>query len=160
MTQTHYEMKTSLGKIYLVASDKGLQSVLFEKQSKSTVIKLNLAKKSDRILQAAAIQIKEYLLGERKKFNLKFDISGTVFQQKVWKELSKIPFGQTVSYKEVAKRIQNPRAVRAVGTANGRNPICIIVPCHRVIAADGTLGGYSGGIEFKKKLLAIEEIKI
>lgn len=160
MTQTHFEMKTSLGKIYLVASDKGLQSVLFQKQSKSTVIKLDLAKKSDRILQAAAVQIKEYLSGERKKFNLKFDISGTVFQQKVWKELSKIPFGQTVSYKEVAKRIKNPRAIRAVGTANGRNPICIIVPCHRVIAADGTLGGYSGGIEFKKKLLAIEEIKI
>ena len=84
------------------------------------------------------------------------DLEGTTFQKKVWAQLSKIPYGQTCSYKDIAKGIQNEKAVRAVGSANGKNPACIIVPCHRVIAHNGSLGGYSGGLKMKKTLLEIE----
>lgn len=84
------------------------------------------------------------------------DLIGSDFQKRVWGRLSKIPYGVTKSYKDIAKEIKNEKASRAVGTANGKNPICIIIPCHRVIAANGALGGYSGGLHIKKKLLALE----
>jgi methylated-DNA-[protein]-cysteine S-methyltransferase len=100
----------------------------------------------------------EYFDGRRKRFDIPFSLSGTNFQKQVWKELSKIPFGKTVSYKDIARKIKNPKAVRAVGSANGKNPMCIIIPCHRVIAADGSIGGYSGGITNKQKLLRFEGI--
>lgn len=102
--------------------------------------------------------VKDYEKGSRKPFLLKhIDMSsGTPFQQKVWKELSKIPYGKTISYRELAKRVGSPKAFRAVGNANGKNPFPLIIPCHRVIAADGSLGGYSCGIQIKKDLLKIE----
>ena len=84
---------------------------------------------------------------------------GTEFQMKVWSELRKIPFGKTISYRELARKVQNEKACRAVGTANGKNPLSIVVPCHRVIAADGSLGGYSGGLEMKRALLSLESMK-
>jgi methylated-DNA-[protein]-cysteine S-methyltransferase len=95
--------------------------------------------------------------GKRREFDLELDFSGTPFQESVWKALREIPFGKTISYKQLAVMIRNPKAVRAVGSANGKNPIAIIIPCHRVIAADGSIGGYSGGIENKEKLLAWEK---
>ena len=101
-------------------------------------------------------ELKEYFSGKRKKFSVPLNAQGTAFQKSVWNQLSKIPYGKTVSYRDIAIKIKNKKAVRAVGTANGKNPFCIIIPCHRVIAADGSLGGYSGGIQFKKKLLALE----
>jgi methylated-DNA-[protein]-cysteine S-methyltransferase len=102
-------------------------------------------------------QLSRYFVGERSNFNLPLKMEGTAFQKMVWLELTKIPYGTTISYGELAKRIGNPKAQRAVGLANGRNPISIIVPCHRVIGADGSLTGYGGGIVQKQALLALEE---
>lgn len=103
-------------------------------------------------------QINEYLNGQRKYFDFKYELIGTEFQKKVWNELLNIPYGETRSYKEIAIAIGNKNASRAVGMANNKNPITIVVPCHRVIGSSGKLTGYFGGIEMKKELLYIEEI--
>jgi methylated-DNA-[protein]-cysteine S-methyltransferase len=108
------------------------------------------------ITKNAVKQIAEYFAGQRQDFQLSFELEGTEFQKKVWAELVKIPFGEAISYAELAKRIGQPTASRAVGGANGRNPACIVVPCHRVIAADGTLGGFGYGLEKKAWLLRLE----
>jgi methylated-DNA-[protein]-cysteine S-methyltransferase len=107
-------------------------------------------------LPLAIRQLKEYFAGTRRVFNLPLRMQGTAFQQRVWRELTKIPFGETWSYGQLAKRIDNPNGSRAVGLANGRNPIAIVVPCHRVIGADGSLTGFGGGVERKQWLLAHE----
>ena len=107
-------------------------------------------------LPAAARQLNEYFAGKRREFDLPLRMEGTEFQQRVWRELTKIPFGETRSYGQLAKRLGNPNGSRAVGLANGRNPIAIIVPCHRVIGADGSLTGFGGGIERKEWLLTHE----
>ena len=108
-------------------------------------------------------QLEEYFNGERKEFNIELDIKGTEFQKQCWNALAKVPYGQTISYSEEAKMIRNEKALRAVGSANGKNCIPIIIPCHRIISKDGKLGGYSGGedknkgIEIKKYLLELEK---
>jgi len=107
-------------------------------------------------LPAAARQLKEYFSGKRREFALPLRMAGTEFQRRVWSELSQIPFGETRSYSQLAKRLNNPNGSRAVGLANGRNPIAIIVPCHRVIGADGSLTGFGGGIDRKEWLLSHE----
>ncbi|HMH88122.1 MAG TPA: methylated-DNA--[protein]-cysteine S-methyltransferase [Steroidobacteraceae bacterium] len=107
-------------------------------------------------LPAAARQLKEYFAGKRREFDLPLRMAGTEFQQSVWRELTKIPFGETRSYGQLAKRLNNPNGSRAVGLANGRNPIAIIVPCHRVIGADGSLTGFGGGLDRKEWLLTHE----
>ncbi|MFL5327315.1 MAG: methylated-DNA--[protein]-cysteine S-methyltransferase [Gemmataceae bacterium] len=107
----------------------------------------------DELLQSAAVQLKEYFLGQRRAFDLPLRLEGTAFQQQVWKALCEIPYGTTISYAELARRIGNPKACRAVGLANGRNPVGIVVPCHRVIGANGTLTGYGGGLDRKEFLL-------
>lgn len=112
--------------------------------------------RADAPFQAVRRQLDAYFEGEHLAFDLPLAAQGTPFQQRVWSELRKIPYGQTISYAELARRIGRPTAARAVGAANARNPIPIIVPCHRVIAADGSLGGYGGGIHRKKKLLQLE----
>jgi methylated-DNA-[protein]-cysteine S-methyltransferase len=140
-----YAMKSQIGMIYLVASAKGLQGVYLRKQSVPLITTLSSKEPTVKILALAAKELEEYFQGKRKSFKVPFDIIGTPFQKKVWNALSTIPYGKTVSYKDIAEKIKNKKAFRAVGTANGKNPLCIIVPCHRVIAADGTLGGYSGG---------------
>jgi methylated-DNA-[protein]-cysteine S-methyltransferase len=104
-------------------------------------------------LPAAARQLKEYFAGKRREFDLPLRMEGTEFQQRVWRELIKIPFGETRSYGQLAKRLNNPNGSRAVGLANGRNPIAVIVPCHRVIGADGSLTGFGGGLDRKEWLL-------
>ena len=101
-------------------------------------------------------QLDEYWIGKRTDFDIELEPIGTPFQLKVWKALRTIPYGTTISYAELARRVGNPRAMRAVGRANGANPIAVIVPCHRVIAADGTLGGFGGGLNRKQKLLKLE----
>ena len=101
-------------------------------------------------------EIEEYIFGNRKAFDLPLKMKGTPFQIKVWQELCRIPYGKTVSYKEIAERIGNPKAARAVGMANHNNPLWIVVPCHRVVSADGKLNGYAGGTDVKKKLLQTE----
>ncbi len=102
-------------------------------------------------------EIMEYLNGKRKSFDIKYEINGTEFQKKVWKELTNIPYGETRSYKEIAVAVGNPKASRAVGMANNKNPIAIIVPCHRVIGSDGKLVGYAGGLDMKRALLTLEK---
>ena len=101
-------------------------------------------------------QINEYLLEERQEFTLKLDISGTKFQESVWEQLKKIPYGQTTSYTEIAQAIGNPKAVRAVGSAVGKNPVLIVIPCHRVINKNQQLGNYRGGLAMKQELLTLE----
>ncbi|MBB6052605.1 methylated-DNA--[protein]-cysteine S-methyltransferase [Armatimonas rosea] len=110
------------------------------------------------VFQQAAAQLTEYLEGKRTGFTLPLAPAGTAFQRQVWAELEQIPYGQTISYGELARRIGNPSASRAVGLANGKNPLSIIVPCHRVVGATGKLTGYGGGLERKATLLALEGI--
>ena len=111
---------------------------------------------SDAPFAAVREQLAEYFAGERQEFDVPLKLAGTPFQQRVWRELVRIPFGTTITYAELARRIGQPTASRAVGHANGRNPISILVPCHRVIGADGKLTGYAGGVEKKQWLLAWE----
>jgi O-6-methylguanine DNA methyltransferase len=106
--------------------------------------------------RSAVDQILEYLEGKRTEFDLPLDLRGTPFQQAVWEALLAIPYGETRSYSDIAGGVARPRAVRAVGAANGSNPVSLVVPCHRVIASDGKLGGYGGGLELKARLLAME----
>lgn len=160
MPKAQYVLNSKMGSIYFVASEKGLQGVHLKKQRVPLVKSLKSESPEVKILSESVRQMNEYLDGKRKSFDLPMDIEGTEFQKRVWKELSRIPFGKTCSYSDVAKKIKNEKAVRAVGSANGKNPLCIIVPCHRVIAADGTLGGYSGGLKFKSKLLELERQKL
>ena len=101
-------------------------------------------------------QLEEYFAGERRRFDLPLDLRGTDFQQRCWQALLKIPYGETRSYADIARAIGQPSAVRAVGLANGQNPVAIVVPCHRVIGSDGSLTGYGGGLEIKRKLLELE----
>ena len=118
---------------------------------------LNGAERQIQVLSQAFRELKEYFKGSRTRFAVPLDTKGTAFQESVWKELRKIPYGKTCSYKDIALRIRNQKAVRAVGSANGENPLCIIVPCHRVIASDGSLGGYSAGLRIKTRLLRLEQ---
>lgn len=114
----------------------------------------------DPLLRQAARELKDYMAGRRRVFSLPFELDGTEFQCRVWAELCKIPFGELSTYAAIAKALGQPTATRAVGAANGRNPLPIIVPCHRVIASDGSLAGYSGGIEIKRLLLRNEGIDL
>lgn len=110
------------------------------------------------ILKETATQLEEYFTGERTAFDVAMELDGTPFQREVWTELARIPYGETVSYGELARRVGRPNGSRAVGQANGRNPIAIIVPCHRVVASNG-IGGYGGGLQIKRALLALEGVR-
>lgn len=111
------------------------------------------------LLKEAVRQLERYFAGELKEFSLPLEPSGTVFMKQVWSALCEIPFGKTATYGEIAEKVGRPKAARAVGLANNRNPIPIFIPCHRVIGADGSLTGYRGGLEMKKKLLELEKLK-
>jgi len=112
--------------------------------------------KSANALQKPIAELNEYFAGRRKKFTFKLAPEGTAFQQKVWQAVREIPFGQVTTYQEIARKIEKPKAVRAVGHANGSNPLTIVIPCHRLIGSNGSLCGYGGGIELKMKLLELE----
>lgn len=156
MTELHTSIKSPIGTLYLSASDRGLTHVGTCAPTEKVSRTLDRSRPAAQILRECTKQLIEYFKGQRRKFDLPVDVQGTEFQRKVWRELSRIPFGQTISYGELARRVKNGKASRAVGSANGKNPIGIIVPCHRVISADGTIGGYAGGIRMKQKLLALE----
>lgn len=147
--------KSPVGPLLLAASDRGLCQLNF-------MAGRHLAKpegdwRSARAPFAEAIrQLKSYFAGELRRFDLPLDLLGTPFQLRVWRRLLEIPYGETVSYGQLARAIGQPEAARAVGLANGANPVAIIVPCHRVIGANGTLTGYGGGLPIKQKLLALE----
>lgn len=158
MSKAQWTLESKVGRLYLVASEAGIQGVFWKKQAAVAMASsLRSSAPEIKILAMAVRQLTEYLAGKRQAFELPLDVQGTIFQKQVWKQLSQIPYGKTFSYKDVAGRIKNPKAVRAVGSANGKNPLCIIVPCHRVVAANGTLGGYSGGPAIKTQLLALEK---
>lgn len=150
-------VESPVGKLTLVASPKGLAGVLWERERPGRV-RLELGKREDTnsILVEAEKQLRQYFAGELKEFDLELDFAGTDFQKQVWNELLKIPYGETRSYSEIARALKNPSAVRAVGAANGRNPISIIAPCHRVIGASGKLTGFAGGLDAKEFLLRLE----
>lgn len=140
-------LSSPLGILKIESNRKAITRVAFaQKKSVNT---------PDVVTKKCAKELEEYCEGKRKTFTTPFAVSGSTFQQSVWKEMQTIPYGETRTYAEIAKRIQKPKAVRAVGTACGANPIVILIPCHRVVGSHG-LGGYSGGLEKKKKLLKIE----
>jgi methylated-DNA-[protein]-cysteine S-methyltransferase len=144
--------KSPIGDIEIKATDIGISSLYFiDGERDSEIVSCDF-------LNEAVDQLREYFDGKRKVFDLKLDIGGTEFQMKVWNNLMEIPFGKTISYFELARRIGNINAIRAVGTANGRNPLSIIIPCHRVIGKNGDLVGYGGGLWRKEWLLNHEGI--
>lgn len=157
MDRFQLKLDTIIGPLYLVANETGLEGVLWKKKNVEMVKTLNGKNPALKVLSQAKIEIEEYLSGRRKKFKVPLNPIGTEFQKKVWRELAKIPYGTTVSYKDIAKKINQEKACRAVGTANGKNPLSLIVPCHRVIASDGILGGYAGGLKTKTMLLELEK---
>jgi methylated-DNA-[protein]-cysteine S-methyltransferase len=148
-----------VGPLLLAANDQGLCFVSFA-GSKRAVLPQPEWKRGDAPFAEVVRQLQSYFRGELTEFNLPLAMAGTPFQLRVWSSLCEIPFGATISYGQLACRIGNPRAVRAVGLANGSNPIPIIVPCHRVIGSNGKLTGYGGGLPIKEKLLALENRQI
>jgi methylated-DNA-[protein]-cysteine S-methyltransferase len=146
-----------VGKLRLVASDAGLAAILWENDN-PTRVRLGepIARDDHPVLLEAERQLREYFDGRRTKFDLQLDFSGTEFQKRVWSALLTIPYGETRSYAQIARQIGRPEAVRAVGAANGKNPLSIVAPCHRVIGSSGALTGFAGGLETKAFLLEHE----
>lgn len=146
-----------VGKLTLVASDAGLAAILWE-NDRPRRVRLDIAGEDPThpVIVEAERQLYQYFAGRRKAFTLTLDVAGTPFQRKVWAALLTIPFGETRSYQQIARQIGHPAAVRAVGAANGRNPVSIVAPCHRVIGSTGKLTGFAGGLENKARLLALE----
>ena len=151
------EMASPVGVLKLVATDQALVAVLWENENPKRVRLAELVEdKKHPILLETQKQLNEYFAGQRTQFDLPLDFEGTEFQKKIWQALLTIPFGETRSYKQIAEQVGNVKAVRAVGAANGRNPISIIAPCHRVVGANGKLVGFAGGLENKEILLKLE----
>ncbi len=142
-------IKTPLGIAKIVGDENGISNISIVNEGDISLI-------ISTILQEAVSQLNEYFEGKRTDFIFKLNPSGTEFQQKVWKELLEIPFGKTMSYLELSKKLGDVKAIRAVASANGKNPLWIVVPCHRVIGTDGSLTGYAGGLWCKKWLLEHE----
>lgn len=154
---TRYRLIDSpVGKLWIAWSEVGLVSLGFEGQPKGARVAEDWV--HDPTLDCAAIdQLREYFAGKRKQFELPLAPEGTEFQRRVWQQLAKIPFGETISYGELARRIGKPTASRAVGAANGQNRIAIVLPCHRVVGSNGKLTGFAGGLDKKEKLLRFEQ---
>ena len=148
-------LDTPVGVLLLAANEDGLREITFSKSGHRVSPKSDW-QEDPRAFREPIRQLCAYFAGELEAFDIRLALEGTEFQRRVWGELSKIPYGETVSYGELARRIGNPKASRAVGLANGSNPIPIIIPCHRVIGSNGKLTGYGGGLPVKEKLLALE----
>jgi methylated-DNA-[protein]-cysteine S-methyltransferase len=157
MSYAYKMMNSPVGKLTLVAKASRLTAILWE-NDKPDRVRLGPMREENNspVLLETERQLNEYFAGKRNGFELELDFVGTEFQRKVWAALLTIPFGETRSYSDIAVQIGNPKAVRAVGAANGRNPISIIAPCHRVIGASGALTGFAGGLAAKKFLLTLE----
>ncbi|HEX9901997.1 MAG TPA: methylated-DNA--[protein]-cysteine S-methyltransferase [Acidobacteriota bacterium] len=149
-------INTPLGFVEITTTDKAVRKVHMGRQGSGTTPRAA----APPILGECCRQLEEYFSGKRRLFDLALDLQGTEFEQKVWRQLLRIPYGQTASYQETAEAIGRPKAVRAVGAANGKNPVAIIVPCHRVIGRDGRLVGYGGGLWRKKWLLDHESRRV
>lgn len=146
------EVLSPVGRLTLLATEKGLAGIHFEGRYGE-----EWQEGESLYLDQTEKELQEYFAGERQDFGVALDLAGTDFQLSVWRALSEIPFGVVVSYLHIAEQINNPKAVRAVGLANGSNPVSIIVPCHRVIGANGKLTGYGGGLDRKRTLLVHEK---
>jgi methylated-DNA-[protein]-cysteine S-methyltransferase len=156
--QLVYKLVSSpIGGLKLVASDRGLVAILWENDKPRRVRLTDLVLDENHpMLKKTEEQLQEYFAGKRNTFSLSLDMRGTRFQNDVWQALLAIPFGETRSYGELASQLGNPRATRAVGAANGKNPVAIVVPCHRVIGSSGRLTGFAGGLDAKAHLLNLE----
>jgi methylated-DNA-[protein]-cysteine S-methyltransferase len=148
-------MKSPVGTLLLAGDKCGLRLISFESSKRAAAVKPDW-KLDEAPFVEVVRQLQAYFAGKRKEFDLLLAPEGTDFQLNVWRSLRAIPYGETISYGQLAERIGNPKAVRAVGLANGCNPIPIIIPCHRVIGSDGSLTGFGGGLTNKKKLLDLE----
>ena len=151
-----------LGPLTLVGSAAGLRAILWtdDDPARAGLADIDLLQASSSVLDDAAAQLDEYFAGNRRSFDLPLDLHGTPFQLDAWRALATIPFGETRTYAAQAAAIGRPAAVRAVGAANGRNPLSIVLPCHRVVGSDGSLTGYAGGLEAKAALLAHEAAQV
>lgn len=150
-------MDSPVGVLTLVASDAGLVAVLWpDDDPKRVRLDITSEDATHPVLKKTVAQLQEYFAGSRTTFDLPLDMRGTEFQKQVWEQLLAIPYGKTRSYGELATRLGKPSASRAVGAANGRNPLSIVVPCHRVIGSTGSLTGFAGGLEAKQVLLELE----
>lgn len=148
---------SSYGPLRLLASEAGLAGIYFSEHKHLQLDSAWQADSNDALLKEAAQQLDAYFAGQLRDFDLPLDCTqGTPFQQEVWRALQTIPYGEVRSYSALAQKIGRPKAIRALGAANGRNPLSIVVPCHRVIAANGDLQGYAGGLENKRRLLLLE----
>jgi methylated-DNA-[protein]-cysteine S-methyltransferase len=157
MQYSSKRMTSPVGTLTLVATDNGLAAILWEHDRPRRVRLPPLTRDDNHpILLETERQLQEYFGGRRRSFTLTLDVSGTPFQRRVWDALLTIPFGETRSYSQIAEQIGNPAAVRAVGAANGRNPVSIVAPCHRVVAVSGALTGFAGGHDVKAQLLRHE----
>ena len=157
MMQFTKTIASPVGALTLIARDAGLSAVLWENDDPKRVrVGELVAAPAHPVLIQAERELGEYFAGARKSFDVPLDAKGTAFQKKAWAALLTIPYGETRSYGALAQQLGNPKASRAVGAANGRNPISIIVPCHRAVGADGALTGFAGGLEAKRYLLALE----
>ena len=151
---TNYTLMDSpVGTLRLEASDNGLAGIRFERRGRR---RPGAENPRHPVLVETARQLREYFAGRRQAFELTLDVSGTPFQRAVWKALLTIPFGETRTYGELARQVGRPSAARAVGAANGQNPVAIVAPCHRVIGASGNLTGFAGGLDAKARLLRLE----
>ena len=159
MSEIKYYSEETISEINIavLASSKGIKKIFFNPTKDTTELSTATKLRSDDpYLFGIFNQLKEYFAGTRKEFDVPLDIKGTDFQKRVWNELQKIPYGKTISYKTLSEKLGDVKAIRAVGKANGQNPIAIIIPCHRVIGANGSLVGYAGGLAIKEKLLHLE----
>ena len=145
-------MNTPIGRLYVKAGEEHIYHINWGQPAQDSSLK----KRGNKILEQLRMQIDEYFKGKRKIFDLPFKLKGTAFQKKIWKEISDIPFGDTLSYKQLAEEVDSPNAFRATGTACGANPLSLIIPCHRVISSRNELAGYGGGLGKKKWLLDFE----
>ena len=161
MQLVYMYMESPVGALKLVAHDQALVAVMWDNEDHKRVRLAELIENIQHpLLLKVKQQLEQYFAGQRQQFNLPLDFQGTDFQQQVWRALLTIPYGETRSYKDIALQIGNEKAVRAVGVANGRNPISIIAPCHRVIGSGGALVGFAGGLDKKQILLSLEQGQI
>lgn len=149
------KMESPIGVLYLAQDEKGICNIAFSEAE--ILLKDEGIYQDTELLEEAKRQLFEYFQGKRKQFELPLSMKGTDFQKRVWECLLQIPYGETCSYGQIAAMAGNPKACRAVGMANNRNPVSIVVPCHRVIGANGSLVGYGGGLDIKEKLLRLEQ---
>ncbi len=156
MKMRHAFLSTPIGPLLLVTNGRALTRIAFDPPRPTELTDIGEPEESDPLLQRACMQLEEYFDGRRTDFDLPLEPSGTPFQLRVWQALREIPCGETRSYGAIAARIGRPSASRAVGMANGRNPLPVVVPCHRVIGANGSLTGFGGGLPRKEALLSLE----